>query len=43
MGGSKKMNVNLYASIWDQNGKNLGSQRIKHKGRPFPGRPFSTF
>jgi VWFA-related protein len=28
-GGSKKMNVNLYASVWGSNGKNLGSRSIK--------------
>jgi hypothetical protein len=27
-GGSKKMNVNLYATVWG-NGKNLGSHSIK--------------
>ena len=28
-GGSKKMNVSLYASVWTPNGKNLGSRSIK--------------
>jgi VWFA-related protein len=28
-GGSKKMNVNLYASIFGPNGKNLGTQSVK--------------
>ena len=28
-GGSKKMNVNLYATVWSLNGKNLGSRSIK--------------
>jgi hypothetical protein len=28
-GGSKKMNVSLYASVWSPNGKNLGSRSIK--------------
>src|SRR6202158_516027 len=28
-GGSKKMNVSLYASIWTPTGKNLGSRSIK--------------
>ncbi len=28
-GGSKKMNVSLYATVWGPNGKNLGSHSIK--------------
>src|SRR5260370_27870425 len=28
-GGSKKMNVSLYATVWSPNGKNLGSHSIK--------------